>query len=759
MVSGSVAGVARVAEAQPGPAPETPAPETPTPNAPVPETPTPAPVDPSAPTILVRGRVIDAFGKPVRNARISIEGSDVTAKSERDGFFKLRAPVGATLIVESNRFEPSLAIITGDVVDDIVMLSSSQLTETIQVAGEAPAAVPGAAKLDREELQRIPGTGGDIVRALTIMPGVVNLQVPIGFSGVVIRGSSPQDSKVFVDNFEIPVLFHNIGFRAVTPAETIESLDFIPGGFDVAYGRASSGIVKLTTRPGSDDRTSQAEVSFVDGGVVAQGPAGDDTRYMLAARRSTIDYVLPALIPESVDLSLTTVPRYWDAQFRIDRKLSNRWSLSLSNVSTDDTFELVGSKDEDAVEKRFFNRTRFARLTGAARYSNGPWSADLAVSGLAQQFVFEIGAFQFIRSDKYELTPRFEITRTATEAVGLKNIILRAGGEAAVGRYGVEIALPIEPREGDPNMGFDPEDTSTSFTGNVWTPNFAAWTAVSADLDPKIRATVGLRAEHFGRPNQSLLQPRGELSWKLSKEWTARFSAGLFSRPPEFQSELLAENVDAERSRQTIAGIQWEPREGIRAQGSVYYTDRYQLITSGQMPGELANRGRGRTYGGELLATYRGGPWFAWLSYSLSRSERVDNPGEDLRLFSFDQPHSMNAAVSWKKGKWQLGGRFQVYSGLPYTQPIGSVFDSDRNLYIPLYGEVNGERAELHHQLDLRIDRTWQAGPVALTGFLDVQNVYANDSVVTYFYSYDYLEKSAFRSIPIIPSIGLRGVL
>ena len=46
-----------------------------------------------------------------------------------------------------------------------------------------------------------------------------------------------------------------------------------------------------------------------------------------------------------------------------------------------------------------------------------------------------------------------------------------------------------------------------------------------------------------------------------------------------------------------------------------------------------------------------------------------------------------------------------------------------------------------------------------MTAFLDVQNVYMNDSVVTYFYSYDFTQQAAFKSIPIIPSLGLRGVL
>ena len=61
--------------------------------------------------------------------------------------------------------------------------------------------------------------------------------------------------------------------------------------------------------------------------------------------------------------------------------------------------------------------------------------------------------------------------------------------------------------------------------------------------------------------------------------------------------------------------------------------------------------------------------------------------------------------------------------------------------------------------IDLRVDRTWRIGAMDLTAFVDVQNVYLNDSVVTYFYSYDFTQRSAFKSLPLIPSIGIRGVL
>ena len=80
------------------------------------------------------------------------------------------------------------------------------------------------------------------------------------------------------------------------------------------------------------------------------------------------------------------------------------------------------------------------------------------------------------------------------------------------------------------------------------------------------------------------------------------------------------------------------------------------------------------------------------------------------------------------------------------------------NRHFPINDEINSGRAPIHHQLDVRVDYNWKWGPVDLTAFLDVQNVYMNESVVTYFYSYDFSQRVAFTSIPIIPSIGLRGV-
>jgi hypothetical protein len=723
-----------------------------------PETPR-VPAPPAA-TLAVHGRVVDAFGKPIAGATISVDSRpDLhAAVADAQGRYRLDgAELGAELVIAAEGYEAALIAVTGPEVGEVVLLSLKQAHETIELSGRPPPDTAGAAQLDREEVRRIPGTGDDLVRSLTAMPGVVNAPLPTAYNGIVIRGSAPEDSKFLIDGFEVPALYHDIGFRSIVPTEAIDTLDYIPGGFGVEYGRAASGIVALTTRPGSDTRTEQVELAAIDSGALAQGKTGK-LRYMISFRRSVIDLLLPLILPSNLDLSLTTVPRYYDEQLRLDYEMSPRLKLTFSSIGSDDALEIYTDKAENP-DKRFYNRTRFIRFIAGARYSDGPWTANVGISAMPLEFIFDRGLYQFIDVQQLALDSRAEVTRTWKGVAGLRDLVWRAGASSNVSRFDVSLALPPQPREGSTAGATfpDPKDTSNKFSGITWTPDFAAWSALTAGLSPDVRVTGGVRIDALARTGDFAVQPRGELQYKLDARTTARFSAGAYRRPPENQEELEHADLHPERSTQLITGVMHEPFEGLRLQGSLYYTDRSHLIIRGD-DGVLRNSGRGTTTGAELLGTYRVGSWFAWLSASLSHSVRHDTPTAQERLFEFDQPVSINAALSWRGRKWQLGGRFQLYSGLPYTPVIGSIYDSDANFYDPLFGKVYSERAPYHHQLDVRVDRFFRWGPAQMNWFLDVQNVYLNQSTVAYFYSYDYSQRSAFRSLPIIPSVGLRGV-
>jgi len=172
------------------------------------------------------------------------------------------------------------------------------------------------------------------------------------------------------------------------------------------------------------------------------------------------------------------------------------------------------------------------------------------------------------------------------------------------------------------------------------------------------------------------------------------------------------------------------------------------------------NDGKGRVFGGEFSAEAR---WIenglGYLAYTLSRSERRDIEG-DYRLFESDQTHIFSLLVSQGLGAgWEVGVRFRLVSGNPTTPITGAVYDARSGLYVPTFGATNSARNPTFHQLDLRVEKAFVAGPLTLTAYADVQNVYNAENREGTRYSFDYRENEAVTGLPFFPSLGLRGEL
>jgi hypothetical protein len=68
-----------------------------------------------------------------------------------------------------------------------------------------PEFAPNTVQLDREEIRRIPGSGGDIFRALDVLPGVVATGE---FSNFSVRGNGPRDNLIIVDGIAFDKVGH-----------------------------------------------------------------------------------------------------------------------------------------------------------------------------------------------------------------------------------------------------------------------------------------------------------------------------------------------------------------------------------------------------------------------------------------------------------------------------------------------------------------------------------------------------------------------
>ncbi|MEL7305548.1 MAG: TonB family protein, partial [Myxococcota bacterium] len=210
-------------------------------------------VVPEEPPVVIEGRILEAGNRrPVTGAEIVVDETMFT-ESRDGGRFEIRgAPVGRLRVrvshpsftafeVMENRLESEKLVVTYYLRRD-----SNDPFETV-VRSKTPRREVARVELSRAEVSRVPGTFGDPIRVIENLPGLA--RAPGGVGGaLIVRGANPDDTGVYVDGVEIPLLYHFGGLTSVIPPDVLENIQFYPSGFSAKYSRATAGIVDVTTR-------------------------------------------------------------------------------------------------------------------------------------------------------------------------------------------------------------------------------------------------------------------------------------------------------------------------------------------------------------------------------------------------------------------------------------------------------------------------------------------------------------------------------
>jgi outer membrane receptor protein involved in Fe transport len=723
----------------------------------------------------VHGRVSDAGTvAPVGGATVRIQGRPGHATSNKEGEFTLaNVPPGTwTLEVSKPPFTATTdtVVVEGDHPPDPVELLLIGEVDTLKLVEpmKPHPTPPGGVEVIREEIQRIPGTRGDMLTAVQSLPGIANTGTFTPFSsGVIIRGSDPSDARILVDGFEIPLLYHFGAVQSIIPTEMIQGIQYAPGGFGTENGRASSGVIEVQSRPGTDKLGGFAELSFINGAVMLHGPIGDPSNHATFAvsfRRSVVDALVPAVLGKDSGLQFSVLPRYYDWQARADWQPRDRWHLSLFVFGTDDrtVFAMTPKSDtgDPLLSGNIGTRTDFNRAIASVAYQGERFKNRAAMSLDLTKFSFDMSTDRHLHLRNEGMSFRDEAQLILTPW-----LTLRGGAESITQLANLDEKMPRPQREGDPAAMSFTYDPIVARTMTATLPTVAGWASADVALGRRAALVGGLRYDGFLRNNAHVVQPRAELKVFAGKN-TFRAAGGLYSRPPYWEDEITQTNLQPERAWQSSLGWERELLPGLTLQTTGFYTRRSNLIMFGGTTRETAtgndvytNGGTGQTYGGELMLTARGPHHFGWVAYTLSRSTRQDGAGAATRLFDFDQTHNLVIVGSRRFGKddhWQIGGRFQFTTGKPYTPVMGAHYMTDLGRYEPQWGAVNSQRMEPMHQLDLRLDRLWQFKDWRLSAYLDVQNVYSHAAVMDYRYNDDYTQKTSVKTLPILPSIGVR---
>jgi TonB family protein len=637
----------------------------------------------------------------------------------------------------------------------------------LTVRGAPPLREPTRHSLDLEEVRTVPGTGGDVLRAVETMPGVA--RPSWGEGQLIVRGSAPEDSLVFVDGTPIPYAYHLGDGASVVPGDVLERLDFYPGNYGPQFGRGMGGVIDVGLRsPRRDGFHGLAQVDIVDGRLMMETPIGEHTGILIAGRRSWVDAWIGSVLSDTAT-SVRAAPVYWDGQAIIEHDFSRKTRGRLSFFGADDRFKLL-IKSPDAADPSISGSlggfSRFLRTQARLETDlsdDVSWVNTLSYGITDSSFQFGTGFFDWTAHD---ISARSDLRAKLSE-----QLTLMTGLDAQWSENIVNARFRPYPEDGAAEGPYFARPArSLETTAALMRPG--AYAGLEIAPVPTVKLIPSVRTDYAHDTEDFTFDPRFSARWDIvssPRRTTLKGGIGLYSQPPKIEHTADAVGTDGVTSSQAIhgsLGVEQELADGLEVSVEGFYKKLNDLIVARAdetqaIGARFENTGSGRVYGAETLLRYKPRGWLSgFIAYTLSRSERKDNEDAAFTTFEWDQTHILSVVGSADLGRgWTLGARFRYVTGTPFTPNAGSYLDLDAGAYAPIAARQFSQRMPDFHQLDLRIEKEWDFEAWQLALYLEARNAYNHQSVESVSYNYDYSERKDVEGLPILPVIGIRGEL
>lgn len=729
-------------------------------------------------------------GRPIAGAEITLEGTALATVTGPDGRFSLSdVPAGTwklqVLSVAHEVLVTDVEITPGRVTSaDLWIKRLSGGIEEVVITYEKPKQEVTQRTLSIEEVKRVPGTFGDPVKVIQTLPGAA--RSPFGTGLLIIRGANPEDTAVYVDGIRVPIIYHLTGTTSVISPDAVQSVEYMPGGYGVQFGRSTAGTVNVVTKDEFKERKLIWGTDILDTQLWFEGAVGKNKQHGIAigARRSYIDAFIP-IFNRASDFQIK--PVYWDYQAKWVPKLAKGQKFSMFVYGFQDIIKITSSEDtatgtdQDTQgdlsttyqSHRFVIRYRKEFSDKLSFHFDPSLGVDLISLGLGEEFGLDNWNVLFqLRSElHWEPTPHVEV---------IPGIDFIGGPWRFDFKSAISFADLDDPlAERDP-VGFDGR-------GTAWSPD----TYIRVNLRPLAErerwlVSLGLRASTvtyiygggitFGEDVtpvnisgfEARLATRYTAFDKEGMTGTIKASTGWYSQPPQpFESIGLGVSADLvpERAWNSSLGFEHKVSRAVSWDLDAFYRRMERLtefndafVGRGSQP--FANTGSGYAAGFELILRHAPvNKFFGWVSYTFSRSFRRDGSADSDQKwypFDFDQPHIFSAQGGYNL-PFDIGisAQVQIVSGNPDTKSDAGIYDVDGDFYNGFQvGDGNSERLPTFVQTSLRVDKTWTFRRWSLVTYLDLINAVRGVNPETTIYNYDYSEWAYVRGLPFIPNIG-----
>ena len=710
--------------------------------------------------------------EPIASTDTDADGRFIFSELPPGSFVALVGSGGYKKVSWLEEFDP------GQEREVVYRLVPAQGAETVVIARREPG-VPERV-LTRDELFKVPGAANDPVEALKSLPGVSYAPRQDSSSDVgvvdqtpVVRGASSEDSVAYLDGLPSPILIHSVGTESVLPDYVVESALLAPAAASARYGDLIGAVLGLDLRSPRTDRIGgflQPGFSMASGAI--EGPITKKSRFYIGFRRSYYEAIFALFFPKDAVVDFATVPLLQDQQVVLETDLLDWMTLKFAYLGTLDAINILSREDDDGRQERVFSRNTILNRFQFELEMRGPKGA-VHVTKPAISFWntrFEIGE----TIDDKDSHTTFHLL-DSYEAPLLSWLSLSAGAMLEVDYSNRVSRVPQFAREDTgPSTSIEDEQISQGQekVTRLW---HSGW--LSAEFKPikAFRVTPEIRLDAFGAVQEFAAQPRLRLAGNLTSWLTLSLAGGRYQQLPSLQElNAISGNPDLETERawhvNAALDIQPGPWLDVNIQGYAKFLDNLvvrdlpQSTFSDLVQGVgnedssedpthgLSNLGKGRIYGAEVFLRYAffaGIGFNGWVGYSLSWSERKDFEEEEWRWFASDRRHQLTVLMQLTfPGEVSLGARWLVQSGRPRTPVDSAIFFADSGTFLPVYGDLYGERTMPYHQLDLRLDKKVRKPTHIINFFIEATNIYYAKTDDFSIPSYDYRESAGFSLIP-----------
>lgn len=696
-------------------------------------------------------------GRPL--TRVEIKSGENSAFTDPKGEAILMIPAGAKGKLEVSRAgyeNTQLAIeeLLKQPQYDLYLLPATPDDNEVIVRGVKRPEV-SRKTISVKEAARI-ADGGDPVQVTKLLPGV---QTQLFSPDIVVRGSAPDDSRYFIDAFQVPDIFHRLGNISIIPDQITSDVEFSSGGFGPQYGNATGGVVVLRTNseiPEVPKTEFRVNLPFYSA-LYHERPITADSSIAVSFRRSYVDFFLPFFLDEND--GMTIVPYFGDAHVHAINRVSDGHYKVLMMGSMDG-LKLAAPIDASVSED---GRGKVDLFTGFATIGvermqrlNDTWSYAVSPQILYQKF------------DASLLDNKLQWNGTTLNSqLEFRN--RRSANESTyIGIHPTYTALEsfIEAPAPSTDPYTDIEEAPKIKTSRSYSfYDISAWIGHDQQIGDLI-VTPGVRTFYYDQINQAGVDPRLNLRYLVSKETSIKAAAGVYSRAPEYvqsSKEFGNPDLDYERSMHYVLGTETAWSDKWTTDVQVFAKRTIDLVVSDSVK-RYTNAGTLKSHGFELFVrrnmTER---FFGWLSYTYSKSTERDSDREDFHAAQYDQTHVATLAGSYRlTATWDLGLRIGYHTGDTFT-PIegGGVYYTDLDKYQPRGDKVEEYSARLpnFHQIDIFANKDFLFDTWKLALRFGAQYIALKPQAFAVQYNYDYSEQEFIAGVPPIPYIELRGEL